>query len=233
MASVVPYPAPASAAPLLQVRGLACRRGERLLFAGLDLDLGAGEIVWLRGPNGSGKTSLLRILAGLATAAEGSRRWAGDALQRPLYLAHANALKDDLGAAESLAFLLRLAGQPADAATCATALGRVGLARQRDAAVRTLSQGQRRRVALARLAVEPSAPVWLLDEPFDALDAAGIGTLDELLAGHAARGGAAIVTSHVPLTLAAPEPITLDLASVAPRGRPAPAAAAAAVACEA
>jgi len=139
--------------------------------------------------------------------------WAGaPALApRPLYLAHANALKDDLTVGESLRFLLHLGGHRVDSDDVDAALERFGLASRRDAFVRTLSQGQRRRVALARLAVPGTASTWLLDEPFDALDAAGVEMLNGLLAGHAARGGGIVLTSHVPLTIAAPRPSTVSL----------------------
>jgi heme exporter protein A len=132
-----------------------------------------------------------------------------------LYLAHANALKEELSAAESLAFLSALDGEPAAAAAIAAALARVGMASRRDAPVRTLSQGQRRRVALARLALPRSASTWLLDEPYDALDAGGVAMLDGLLAEHAGRGGGVVLTSHLPLTIVAPPPVTVSLDAVA------------------
>ena len=160
----------------LVVRDLQCRRGERVLFAPVSFVVGAGAIVWLRGANGQGKTTLLRTLAGLSAPASGELAWAGaPALApRPLYLAHANALKDDLTVGESLRFLLHLGGHHVDGGDVDAALERFGLASRRDAFVRTLSQGQRRRVALARLAAQRELLPWLLDEPFDALDAAGV-----------------------------------------------------------
>jgi heme exporter protein A len=205
------------------VRGLACRRGERLLFGELGFDVPAGAIGWLRGPNGSGKTSLLRILAGLSRPDAGTLEKPADGLGsgrfRPLYIAHANALKEDLSASESLAFLLRLSGMPADPDRCRRALARVGLGQHHAAPVRTLSQGQRRRVALARLAAAPPAPIWLLDEPFDALDGDGIDALNRLLVEHACGGGASVVTSHVSLTIEAPTPVIVDLAAAAAADR--------------
>ena len=181
--------------------------------------MAAGQIVWLRGPNGSGKTSLLRLLAGLSTPAEGAITWGGTPLRevgaawcRSLcYLAHANALKDDLSVLESLQFLARLHGHGDGEAGCTEALRRVGLFSRRHAAVRTLSQGQRRRVALARLHLDAAAPVWILDEPYDALDAEGTAMLDAALSAHARRGGAAVLTSHIDLTLADPAPTVLQL----------------------
>jgi heme exporter protein A len=116
-------------------------------------------------------------------------------------VAHTNALKDDLTLAEALAFLAALAGQPADDAAVARAVDTMGLGRQRDAPVRTLSQGQRRRGALARLALDDLPRVWVLDEPHDALDVDSVARLDALLAAHAARGGRVLLTSHQALTL--------------------------------
>ncbi|MGZ8259283.1 MAG: heme ABC exporter ATP-binding protein CcmA, partial [Caldimonas sp.] len=167
----------------LIVRDLECRRGERLLFAPVSFVVRAGEIAWLRGANGQGKTTLLRTLAGLSAPAAGELRWTGaPALApQPLYLAHANALKDDLTARESLRFLIHLGGHDVDGAQVDAALDLFGLAGRRDAFVRTLSQGQRRRVALARLAAERVLRPWLLDEPFDAVDAAGVEVLAEVI----------------------------------------------------
>jgi heme exporter protein A len=198
--------------PLLTVEGLECRRGERTLFSGLDFRLDPGAIVWIRGANGQGKTTLLRTLAGLARPEAGRIAWREPAPQgRALYLAHANGLKEDLSAIESLRFLRRLDGGLAGPDDLDAALARVGMASRRDAPVRTLSQGQRRRVALARLALPETAPVWLLDEPFDALDAGGVEMLDALLAEHAGHGGGVVLTSHLALTVREPRPITVSL----------------------
>lgn len=210
-----------AAAPALCAVKLACRRGERRLFSGLDLRLGAGDLIWLRADNGRGKTSLLRLLAGLATPESGDVTL-GDAAVRqaiaegraPVYIGHANALKDDLSAYEALHYLARLHGGTADAPAVDAALQRLGLGRRATALVRTLSQGQRRRVALARLALElqrtPPRP-WVLDEPYDALDDAGIALLNTLLGEHLARGGSAILTSHQALAASAPPARTLWL----------------------
>lgn len=196
-------PAPASGLPPLRLVDVACRRGGRLLFAGLDETLSAGEMLWLRGGNGRGKTSLLRLVAGFAVPERGRILWGevparGDAgFQRALtYIAHANALKDDLSAVEALGFLARIHGRPDDPARLRAALARLGLAGRERAPVRSLSQGQRRRVALARLALEEAPGLWVLDEPFDALDVAGTAALHALLAAHRARGGRVLLTSH-------------------------------------
>jgi heme exporter protein A len=203
-------------ASLLTVEGLECRRGERTLFSGLGFRLEPGAIVWLRGANGQGKTTLLRTLAGLSRPETGRILWGEPQPVRMLYLAHANALKEELSALESLRFLRQLDGGMTDSVELAAALSRVGMASRRDAPVRTLSQGQRRRVALARLALPGTAPVWLLDEPFDALDAGGVEILNSLLAEHAGRSGGVLLTSHLPLTIATPRPQTVSLDAPVP-----------------
>jgi len=177
--------------PCLTVISLAARRGERLLFRGLRLTLAPGQALWLRGRNGGGKTTLLRLLAGLGAPDAGE-------IERceALFVGHANAMNDDLRAHEALRFAAALSGLEPDAAAVDAALARLGLARQRDAFVRTLSQGQRRRLALARLALPQTAPLWLLDEPFDALDDDGLFALQGLLAGHTQRGGSVLLASH-------------------------------------
>ncbi len=204
-----PFGAPAVR---LRVAGVTCRRGERTLFRDLDFTVGAGQIIWVRGANGQGKTTFLRTLAGLSAPEAGEIAWHDPTPQRCLvYLAHANALKEDLTVAESLRFLLALAGEAPTSAELDAALARFGLSSRHHAPVRTLSQGQRRRVALARLGVPATPATWLLDEPFDALDAAGIETVNTLLAEHARRGGSVVLTSHLPLTLAYPVPLVVTI----------------------
>lgn len=211
--------------PLLRARALAGSRGERRLFEGLDLSLRPGEVVWLRGRNGRGKTTLLRLLAGLSTPAAGTielqgqplRQAAAEGRRRLCYVAHANALKDDLSATEALRFLARIGGiRPGDD-ELERALARLGVASRAAAAVRTLSQGQRRRVALARLALPDAPLLWLLDEPFDALDDRGIEVLNGLLTAHARAGGTTLLTSHQALSLREPVPRELRLDVYAPR----------------
>jgi len=198
---------------VLTVRELECRRGDRVLFAPISFAVGAGAIAWIRGANGRGKTTLLRTLAGLSAPSAGAVVWAGapEIAPRPLYLAHANALKDDLTVAESLRFLLHLGGHLVDGRDVDAALERLGMASRKDAFVRTLSQGQRRRVALARLAAQRELLPWLLDEPFDALDAAGVELLAGVIAQHARRGGAVVLTSHLPLPIDDPAPAIVEL----------------------
>jgi heme exporter protein A len=208
----VPNPNPPVDA-VLTVRELECRRGDRVLFAPISFTVGTGSIVWIRGANGQGKTTLLRTLAGLSAPAAGDLVWTGapEIAPRPLYLAHANALKEDLTVSESLRFLLHLAGQRVDGLDLDRALERFGMASRKDAFVRTLSQGQRRRVALARLAAQRELLPWLLDEPFDALDAAGVELLAGVIAQHARRGGVVVLTSHLPLPIDEPAPAIVEL----------------------
>ena len=195
--------ASSSPLPSLRLVDVACRRGDRLLFAGLNETLASGELLWLRGGNGRGKTSLLRLVAGLAAPELGQILWGETSTRRNdrfagelVYVAHTNALKDDLTAAESLAFLARVHGRDAQAPAIRAALVRLGLAGRERTPTRSLSQGLRRRVALARLALETAPALWVLDEPFDALDVAGTATLHALLAAHRARGGSVLLTSH-------------------------------------
>lgn len=199
-------------------RALACRRGNEWLFENLAFSVGRSGCVWLRGHNGSGKTSLLRVVAGLSRPDRGTvefvRRTEDDDETEAatcVYIGHANGLKDDLTVFESLQFLARLHGRAAAASDVDGALQRLGMHHRRNAFVRTLSQGQRRRVALARLALETAPTLWVLDEPYDALDASGIDVVDDMLIGHLARGGGVLLTSHLPLGPKAPRADVLEL----------------------
>ncbi len=191
--------------PRLRLTGLVCERGGRPLFDPLSLDVAAGTLCWIRGVNGAGKTTLLRTLAGLLMAGVGRIAWhdGDDRATRHLrapalhYIGHLNALNGDLSVREALAFLARLHGVAADPASLRAALHQLGLAGLERRLVRTLSQGQRRRTALARLVLTLGAPMWLLDEPYDALDSEASGVLDALLVQHAQRGGSAVFASHV------------------------------------
>ena len=206
-------------APLLQAVALAGERGGRPLFAALDFTLRPGQVTWLRGRNGRGKTSLLRLLAGLATPAAGAVHCAGRPLkqagngwrERLVYIGHPNALKEDLSVAESLRFLAQVQGRSPTPADIAMALACLGIAALAGRPVRTLSQGQRRRVALARLALPQPRSVWLLDEPYDALDDDGVQRLNTLLGEHARAGGSALLTSHQSPGLQDPMPGMLNL----------------------
>ncbi|WP_306602825.1 cytochrome c biogenesis heme-transporting ATPase CcmA [Azonexus sp.] len=188
---------------MLEADNLECVRGERRLFAGLGFRLEAGELLYLQGRNGAGKTSLLRMLIGLLPPENGEIRWrgelideAGEAFRADLcYLGHLNAIKEDLTPLENLLSAARLAGLTLCEDDAIDALEQVGLAGREDLACKYLSQGQKRRVALARLVVD-RRPLWILDEPFVALDVAAVDWLAGIISGHLQRGGMAVMTTH-------------------------------------
>ena len=203
---------------MLEMQNLAARRGGALLFSGLDLSLPPGAALIVSGPNGSGKTTLLRILAGMTQPAEGTLRWRGreirafDAALRAemLFIGHAPALKDELTALENLKSLTELHGVAATLDSLRRALDAWALTRRHALPARVLSQGQRRRIGLARLALL-ARPLWLLDEPSAALDDAGVATLTAVIAGHLARGGSAVIATHQELSLPAHATRSLSL----------------------
>jgi heme exporter protein A len=204
--------------PALRATRLACRRGGRLLFKELDFDVAAGSIVWVRGQNGRGKTSLLRLAAGLSRPEQGQLLWNGvpvagapQYVSQLVYIGHTSALKDDLSAGEALDFLLRLHGRAAGVSVTDAALERMGLRARAAMPIRTMSQGQKRRVALARLAVPQGPGLWILDEPFDALDTDGVARLNGLLSAHVAGGGQVLLTSHQSLNHELLQPQVVDL----------------------
>ena len=204
---------------MLEAIDLRCERGERRLFDSLAFKLEPGTLLRISGANGSGKTSLLRIICGLALPAHGEVRWQRQPIRKLreeyhrqlLYIGHLPAVKDDLTAAENVAVSCALSGARADAGEHRAALERLGLSRCADLPARHLSQGQRRRVALARLAASTDATLWVLDEPFTALDAAAVGLVAQLIAGHLARGGIAAITSHQEVTVSAIATCVVDL----------------------
>ena len=194
--------------PMLSAHGLTCVRGDRPLFTGVDLAVGAGEWLHVRGANGSGKTSLLRLLAGLSPPEAGEVRWQGEPIARDaqdyrralLFLGHHAAVKDELTAAENLRLAAQLDDFEVSPAEVQHALHRFGLKGREDLPVRFLSAGQKRRVLLARLMTR-KAKLWVLDEPFTALDTRAVEMLGALAGEHLAQGGMAVITSHqsVPL----------------------------------
>jgi heme exporter protein A len=193
----------------IEAHRLAAQRGYARLFDGVDFSLQPGEALVVSGRNGSGKTTLLRIVAGLTTPAEGEIRWRGERVaafdprlhDAVAFNGHASALKDELTAEENLDAWLALDGPRASRESLAKALDSVALLNQRRLPVRVLSQGQRRRVGLARLALVRRA-LWVLDEPLTALDADGAVMLGALLDAHLAQGGLCVAASHQPLPIA-------------------------------
>ena len=188
----------------LELRQVECVRGRRSLFRGLDLAVPPGRLLRLQGANGAGKTSLLRMICGLLAPAQGEVLWQGQRIgklreefgRQLVYLGHAAALKDDLSALENLLTAGLLAGQAVSTAQATAALAAAGLRGREQAPARVLSQGQRKRVALARLVLASASPLWVLDEPFNALDTVATAWLKDLITEQTARGGIVVLTSH-------------------------------------
>jgi len=211
--------------PMLDVINLECVRGERQLFAALGLRILPGTCLHVAGENGAGKTSLLRILVGLLEPTAGVVRWRGEDIRRLreefwrelVYVGHTNGIKDDLTALENVRFAWALRGAHGAARLheddAGAALQALGLGGRASTPVRFLSQGQRRRVALARLLLAPAPPLWVLDEPFVALDARGVAVLSARIAQHIGAGGIVALTTHQEVPL--PGPVQrLELAPV-------------------
>jgi len=181
---------------VLRVTDLSCERDQRLLFYHLSFGIQAGEILQVKGANGSGKTTLLRILCGLYTEFDGEIDW--ELEKYPLFLGHKPGVKDLLTSRENLSWLCKLHQVQLSDIDIDSTLKKVGLAGYEDVACGNLSEGQRKRVNLARFHLLDS-PVWLLDEPFSAIDVDGVAKFQRLMSGHVANGGAIIFTSHQPI----------------------------------
>lgn len=205
--------------PGLQLDDLACDRGSRLLFANLSLRIDPGELLRVRGANGAGKTSLLRMMCGLLLPTHGQVLWRGlpivrqrEAFGRALvYLGHSAGLKDELSPLENLLDACALGGHTTNVPAALDALKGAGLRGHERTAARRLSQGQRRRSALARLALSQSARLWVLDEPFNALDAAATAWLTGQIESHLGNAGIVVLTSHQDVPLNAPTQKNLAL----------------------
>lgn len=189
---------------MLEIKDVSCVRGDRILFSGLTFSLAPGTICRILGPNGTGKTSLLRMLSGLSAPADGSILWNGASIyslreeffRHLLYFGHAPAIKDELTAEENLQVAATVAGLEVSRAEVRQALAHMGLRGREDLPARVLSQGQRRRVNLARMTLPGAPALWVLDEPFSALDVAAVAQLREIVESHAKQGGVVVFTTH-------------------------------------
>ena len=196
---------------MLAITQLECVRGERRLFANLNFEVAPHTLLEVRGPNGSGKTSLLRNLCGLLPPAAGTITWCGRDIHalgdeyraHIAYLGHLSAVKDELTARENLRLSALASGLPASAADVDAALHKLGVDDFHHLPCKALSQGQRRRVALARLCLCPARLLWILDEPFTALDTAALALTRVLLESHLEAGGMVVLTTHQEVTIAA------------------------------
>ena len=204
---------------MLAASQIECVRGNRRLFRDLSFRLEAHQALRVRGDNGSGKTSLLRIVAGLSPPESGRVSWndgdihalGEDYLRDLLFLGHSNGLKDDLSPVENLRYALALAGVVANEPELRESLAEQGLDAIADLPVKLLSQGQKRRVALTRLSFSAEKPLWILDEPFTALDAAAVERLARTITKQLHRGGMVMFTTHQEVALPGTTMRTLEL----------------------
>jgi heme exporter protein A len=199
---------PAFATAALEARNITCVRGERALFSGLDLQLFAGQCLHIRGENGVGKTSLLRLLTGLASPESGEVLWCGHPIKKQaseyhsklLFLGHRDALKEDLSAIENLRMYAAIDSITLSEQDAFVSLWRFGLKGREDLPVNCLSAGQKKRVLMARMLTR-RAQVWILDEPFNALDTHAVGELQDLIVEHLQGNGLVVLTSHQSLAI--------------------------------
>ncbi len=190
------------------VSNLSCARGDKRLFSGVSFSLQPGQWLHLEGNNGVGKTSLLRLVCGLSALEEGEITWNNQAVSKDpqtfranlAYLGHQLALKDDLSPLENLQTDAAIVGHQLTASDAKQALAQMGLRGRENLPVRVLSQGQKRRTALARLLVS-SAKLWVLDEPFVALDTMAQNALSEVINAHLTKQGMVLLTSHQAVSL--------------------------------
>jgi len=203
---------------MLEAVNLGCARGERRLFSGLNFSLPAGTFLQAFGPNGSGKTSLLRIVCGLTAPAAGEVRWDGTNIRRLgeeyfaqiAYVAHQNGIKDELNPVENLRISCGVAGNALSKPEAQAVLERVGLSKHKTLPARLLSAGQRRRLALSRL-LASRARLWILDEPLASLDDDGATLARKLISEHLTNDGMAIIATHQEMGLSARQMQRLEL----------------------
>jgi len=191
----------------LSVDQVGCQRGERILFKNLSFELQSGKLLYVQGENGSGKTTLLRTLCGLSLPVVGTIDWNGEAIKalaedyygQTLYIGHLAGIKEDLTAIENIQFSVTLSGYSVDRTEALAALNSLGVVRCADLPTRVLSQGQKRRIALAQLWLQDNPlrmPLWILDEPFTALDVSMVDKLTQHIEQYVKSGGIVVFTSH-------------------------------------
>lgn len=212
---------------ILEVCDLTCERGERTLFQKLSFSVEPGTLVRIAGSNGAGKTTLLRLMTGLMRPVEGEVRWNGVPVQKAAqdfwrdlcYIGHRNGVKDDLSVLENVMINANVASLPVTESAALDALDAVGLTDFTDVPAGQLSQGQRRRVALARLWLSRSVKLWVLDEPFTALDVRGVARLATLIGEHVKAGGIVMLVTHQEVPVEGVTYLVIEPEQWAPRRR--------------